>query len=427
MKYSTCKTLLVSALLGLAGGNAAAQQCQQWQRVNTPSPGTVSNFFIDAEEANGTVYALMFSTDSTQVRPPGEYRVLRRDGDTWTDLSGPDDEVLSNTEFNALGVAPDGETIYVGGLYFPTAVGQDPAPVMAVGDAGGNWGVPVEIEIPPTAVEPVSRRAAQILSIEVAANGTAFATGGAQGFGGGALGIDGTVPLFLVNDGSGWVETGVEPGQDWPGGSGIGGPGTRLNDMHLFATDDVWLAGRHDDNGTTGGGLLLHWDGTELTVEEDPRQGGVFLLRDFFGIDGNAPTALHAVGGNDIEQQPVGTMALRDIDGWSLLSTPWLTSVVEDLATASDVVVAADGTAWASTLFGASETPYYDGTQWSLRPFVPAGDAANGASVRRMAEATGTGTLWGFGFLNPDLGARESYAIQCSGVIFADGFEPSQP
>jgi len=321
MNYPTGNTLLIGMLLSLLCGLAPAQQCQQWQRVNTPSPGTVSNFFIDAEEANGTVYALMFSTDSSQVRPPGEYRVLRRDGATWTDLGGPDDEVLSDTEFEALGVAPDGETIYVGGFYFPSTVGQDPAPVMAVGDASGNWSVPMEIEIPPTVVEPVSRRAAQILSIEVAANGTAFATGGAQGFGGGALGIDGTVPLFLVNDGSGWVETGVEPGQDWPGGSGIGGPGTQLNDMHLFAADDVWLAGRHDDNGTTGGGLLLHWDGAALAIEEDPRQGGIFLLRDFFGIDGNAPTALHAVGGNDIEQQPVGTMALRDIDGWSLLST----------------------------------------------------------------------------------------------------------
>ena len=421
MKCSTCKALIVSALLGLAGGNATAQQCQQWQRVSTPSPGTVSNFFIDAEEANGTVYALMFSTDSTQVRPPGEYRVLRRDGDTWTDLGGPDDEALSNTEFNALGVAPDGETIYVGGLFFPQLVGQNSAPVIAVGDGNGNWGTPEEIEIPPTVVEPVSRRAAEILSVEVAPDGTAFATGRAQGFGGGQQGIDSAVPLFLVNDGSDWVETFVGPGQDWPGGDGEA-PGTVLRDMRAFAADDVWLAGAHSFNGTIPGALLLHWDGTTLAVEEDPREGGIFLGRDFFGIDGNAASELHAVGGTNFEQEPLGTMALRDAGGWSLLPTPWLTSVVEDLATASDVVVDNDGTAWASTLFGAAQTPFYDGASWSLRDFVPAQDAG-AASIRHMAEASDDGTLWGFGFFNDGSDPVQSYAINCSGTILTDGFE----
>jgi len=421
MRHLAHNTLIAGALLSLACGNASAQQCQQWQRVETPSPGAVSNFFIDAEEAHGTVYALMFSTDSTQVRPPGEYRVLRRDGDTWTDLGGPDSKGLSGTEFNALGVAPEGGTIYVGGLFFPGPTGQDPAPVVAEGDSAGNWSAPVEVEIPPTAVEPVSRRAAEILSIEVAPDGTAFAAGGAQGFGGGEQGIDSTVPLFLVNDGSGWVETGVEPGQDWPGGSG-NGIGTELNDMHLFAVDDLWLAGRHDDNGTIGGGLLLHWDGTALSVVEDPREGGIFLGRDFFGIDGNTATALHTVGGNDFDQQPLGTMAFRDAVDWSLLPTPWLTSVVEDLATASDVVVASDGTAWASTFFGAAQTPFYDGASWSLRDFVPIQDVS-GASVRHMAEATGDGSLWGFGFFNDGSGTVHSYSINCSGTIRADSFE----
>jgi len=111
MKCLSCNTLIAGALLSLAGANAPAQQCLQWQRVDTPGPGTVGNLFVDAEEANGTVYALMFSTDSTQVRPPGEYRVLRRDGDAWTALGGPDPDALNGTEFNALGVAPDGETI----------------------------------------------------------------------------------------------------------------------------------------------------------------------------------------------------------------------------------------------------------------------------------------------------------------------------
>ena len=295
---------------------------------------------------------------------------------------------------------------------------------MAVSDGAGNWSTPQEIQIPDTVVEPTGRRAAMINSVEVAPNGTVIAAGLAQGFGGGAQGIDTSVPLFLTNDGSGWVETGVEPGQDWPGG-GSQGTGTFINDALAVAADDIWLAGRHNANGTIAGGLILHWDGTTLNVIEDPDEtgGGLFLGRDFQGIDGDPLTGLHAVGGNLFEQEPLGTMALFDGVDWELLPTPWLTSVVEDLATASDIVVAADGTAWASTFFGAAQTPFYDGSEWSLRPFVPAQDAADGASVRYMAEATDDGSLWGFGWLNPDAGSQQSYAITCGDVIFASGFE----
>lgn len=418
---------LAAASLLLTGASLAveAQQCESWRRVDTPSPGAELNLFIDAEEANGTVYALLFSTDSTQVRPPGEYRVLRRDGNAWTDLGGPDDETLANvTEFQALGVASDG-TLYVGGLFFPLSIGRNSAPVMAVGDGTGNWSTPEEIEIPDTVVEPTQRRAADIRSIEVAPNGTVIAAGQALGFGGGAQGIDSTVPLFLINDGSGWVETGVEPGQDWPGGGGRG-PGIAIEDALTFADDDIWLVGRHDSNGTIPGGLVLHWDGATFNVIEDPDAGGgLFLGRDFNGVDGDPISGLHAVGGNLFVQpdEPLGTMALSDGVDWQLLPTPWLTSVVENLATASDIVVAEDGTAWASTLFGAAQTPFYDGAEWSLRPFVPGPDATNGASIRHMAEAADDGSLWGFGFRDRADGTRESYAMTCTGVIFADGFE----
>ena len=232
----------------------------------------------------------------------------------------------------------------------------------------------------------------------------------------------------MTNDGSGWVETGVEPGQDWPGGSQ--GAGTFINDAVAIAADDVWLAGRHSSNtGTIPGGLMLHWDGTTLNVIEDPDEtgGGLFLGRDFEGIDGDPLTGLHAVGGNLFEQEPLGTLALFDGFDWELLPTPWLNSVVEDLATASDIVVAADGTAWASTFFGAAQTPFYDGSEWSLRPFVPAQDAADGASIRYMAEATDSGSLWGFGKIDLPAGSfnGSSYAITCGDIVFASGFESS--
>ena len=428
-RMNTQKLIQMTTAVLLVGASMAghAQQCESWQRVDTPSPGSVRNFFVDAEEANGTVYALMFSTDSAQLRPPGEYHVLRRDGNTWTDLGGPDDEALGPfvTEYQALGVAPDG-TLYVGGWFFPTSIGRDAAPAMAVGDGAGNWSTPAEIQIPDSVVEPTQRRAAEIYSVEVAPDGTVIAAGSAQGFGGGQPGIDDDVPLFLVNDGSGWVETGVEPGQDWPGGSGDG-DFTVIFDSLVISNDDIWMAGRHSQNGTTSGGLILHWDGAMLNVIEEPSvsDGGLFLLRQFNAIDGDPGNALHAVGSNTFNQtgEPIGTLALFDGLDWELLPTPWLTDVVEDLATASDIVVAADGTAWASTVFGAAQTPFYDGSEWSLRPFVPAQDAAEGARIRHMAEATDDGSLWGFGWLNPDAGALQSYAITCGDVIFASGFE----
>ena len=294
----TVALMAVLAIMVSANPIWAAAPTVTWERVATPNPGIERNYFIVSEEAHGTVYALLVSTNSSQVRPPLKWNVLRRDGDTWTDLGGPTNSGdLLGLDFEALGVAPDG-TIWLGGSFFPRRVGSNPAPVVASWDPNNStWSDPVEIQIPDTAVQPTQRRAAFIRSIEVADDGTVFATGGASGFGGGTQGIDSSVPLFLVNTGSGFVETFVGPGQDWPGGSGRSA-GSFIADAIAFGPDDVWLAGRHSNNGTISGGLLLHWDGATLNVIEDPDStgGGLFLGRDLGGIDGNSPNTLHVAG-----------------------------------------------------------------------------------------------------------------------------------
>jgi len=404
--------ILGAAGLALAAGAASAQTpCGTWEVVDTPSPGTVNNFFVDAEEAGGTVYALLLSTDSPVVRPPWDFHVLRRDGDRWTDLGGPEnDPSMLGLELNALGVAPDG-TIWVGGLFFPRTVGRNPAPVVASRSPGGQWSALEEVTIPDTAVEPTQRRPAQIRSIEVAPDGTVFASGGAGGFGGGALGIDSSVPLFLVNDGSGFVETFVAPGQDWPGGSGRGA-GTFLNDAIAFAADDVWLAGRHSDNGTIAGGLLLHWDGETLGVEEDPDtpEGGLFLGRDLGGIDGERPESLMVAGQTlaDTLGPPFGTLGHYDGSDWSLAPTPWLGSVFDPVQSFDAIVTARDGTAWATGVFAETTTPFFDGSSWSLAPFIPEPPAGQLVRITELVES-GDGSLWGFGSLSP---MGTSYAVR---------------
>jgi len=389
-----------------------AEPCGSWEWVSTPNPGSVNNFFIDAEEANGSVYALLAGTDSTQVRPPLEWHVLRRDGQVWTDLGGPTNpDNLLGLEFNAIGVSPDG-TIWVGGSFFPQLLGQDEAPVVASFDpSSGTWSDPHEVQIPDTFVQPIQRRAASIESIEVAQDGTVFASGSAQGFGGGEAGIDSSVPLFLINDGSGFVETFVAPFQDWPGGSGRGTP-TSIEAAVVFAPDDVWLVGRHSDNGTTFGGLILHWDGSVLGVERGGNTaGGQFLLRDLGGIDGNATNDLRIAGQLDFSSSaPFGTLGSYDGTDWTLEPTPWLGSVFDPIQSFDEIVVADDGTAWATGVFAETQTPYFDGTSWSLQAFIPAVPTGSFVRMTAMAE-DGQGALWAFGQLAPD---GESYAVRLS-------------
>ena len=388
----TINTVACLAAIGIIGSPSLhAQPCGQWELVDTPNPGSVRNFFVDAEETPTSVYALMFSTDSPQVRPPGEYRVLKWENDQWVEVGSIGNTQALGLEYNAITVAPDG-TVWLGGLAFPRVIGRNPAPVVASLSPDGTWSGPEEIEIPDTVVVPTTRRSAIIESIESAPDGTIFASGLAQGFGGGQQGIDASVPLFLSNDGSGWEEVGVFPGQDWPGGAGVGA-GTFLYDMIAFAADDVWAVGRHGFNGTISGGLILHWDGSTLDVERGGNvAGGQFLGRDLGGIDGNSPTSLRVAGENILPEAPFGTIGHFDGSGWVLQDTPYATSQFSAFADMDHIVVADDGTAWATTVFAGSQTPYYDGQSWQLEPFSP----ISSVRVQAMAEA-GDGTLWAFG------------------------------
>ncbi len=247
-----------------------------------------------------------------------------------------------------------------------------------------SWDDPEMIELMPQTVYPFTDRGGSVEAIDVAPDGTVFAVGIAKGFGNG---LDASVPLFLFNDGSGWVEI-ADPDFNWPGS--LGGA-TVLKDVLAFSSDNVWAVGRHAAGQSIGaGGLVVHWDGTSLELIEDPGEGGIFLSRDLGGIDGNAPDDFWIVGDGSVVDGPTATLAHFDGTDFTLMPSPY-----PDVAAINHVAVADDGTAWATGVFADAKETYFDGTAWSLQPFA----AADPVRVQRMVR-DGDGVLWALGNVN---------------------------
>jgi len=367
--------------------------CSSWVQVPTLNPGLEQNGFIDADAGDGPVFALLRSTDTAGSGAIPTYHMLGRDGSGWTDLGEPDQNSGPGIPvWHAVAVAPDG-SIWVGGHMQPEPFATAEPAVSMYDPGSGIWSTPENIHLMAQTGDPFGDRGGTISAMDIAPDGTLFAVGNGTGFGG--TGNDGSVPLFLVHDGSGWTEI-ADPNFDWPGG-GVGA-GISLNDVIALSSDDVWAVGRHPaGDGVGAGGLLMHWDGSSLSLVVDPRVGNtLFIDRELGGIDAAGPDDIWVVGDGSAAGGPTATLAHYDGSTWSLAASPYPSVDALD-----HVVIAQDGSIWSTGVFADSLEAYFDGSGWSLQAFAPEPQVRVQAMVR-----DGDGVLWAFG----DINFADSYA-----------------
>lgn len=338
--------ILTFALAPALTSTVAFGQCEQWTAVATPNPSDVINVITASESNAQALHALLIADDSTSVGNPVEYHVLRREADQWTDLGGPELGQLDGPPaYSAMHVDAQGR-VWIGG----TSEADHDRPIIAEYD--GGWLAPQEIDLINQVIYPFYERGGAVYAMDTAPDGTIFAVGKALGYG---ITGDTSIPLFLVNSGFGWNEV-TQHDTDWPGS--ITG-GTRLTDVIAFASDNVWAVGQHaaEDGAYPTGGLIVHWNGSSLSIFEDPRTGGDFLNRPFEAMAANGPDDIWAVGGSPFTPE-TSTIAHFDGTQWTRIDSP-VTHPLRSLALDDD------GTAWAAPANPGSDIAYFDGMKWS--------------------------------------------------------------
>ncbi|MEQ8877292.1 MAG: hypothetical protein RIC49_12860 [Phycisphaerales bacterium] len=353
----------------------ALAQCD-WQRVDSPNPGDYANSFADAHaaDADGSpLYALLLADNTAAFGNPLDYLVYRRDAGDWVALPPPGRGSL-DTIPQYFGIHVDEQDrVFIFGTedFDEPSLQADPTITMY----DGFWREPVTINLGIIFGLPTFQRGGEIHAMDTAPDGTMFAVGKATGH---ARTDDGNIPLFMINRGGEWVEL-VPETMDFPGALD---PSTILTDVRAFAADDVWAVGAHgrnDDTGLDAGGLILHWNGSEITIVEDPRTGGEFEGFPLEKMDAMGPNNIIAVGGYVFD----GTSAIAHYDGteWTRVDSP-----VDD--TFLDVAFDEDGTAWATPFAAHPEIAFFDGSSWSARPAPRPEDFLNTLAT------DGDGAVW---------------------------------
>lgn len=372
---------LGASLFVLCGHRVTAQTPGgTWETVSVPEPGIFRNAIVDVATRGDQVFLLMRSTDLDGTAAPATFHLLEWTGSSWADHGQPGRGDLDNPpSFETLAVGPAGEVWLGGDVEWHPILPTRPALVRWSPTAG--WSVPEMIDLANATVYPNNERGGDVRALSVAPDGTAFAVGFASSFGNA---LDGSVPLFLVRRNGAWVEI-ADPNFNWPGSRGAG---TFFTDVAAFSSSEVWAVGRHSNGGgVTTGGLVVHFDGTALTLLEDPTQGGIFLGRDLGGMAALAPDDIWAVGDGTELGGPTTTLAHYDGTGWTLAASPFASSV--DL---EHVAFASDGTGWSTPIFAGEQAAFFDGNSWTSQAFTTTPD------VRIFGIAgTKSGALWAVG------------------------------
>lgn len=389
----------LAVALTLAAGllPAAAHAECSWDTVPTPNPSGVINVITDSESSAQALHVLLIEDNDPEVGNPVEVHVLRREGDGWVDLGGPGQGSLDTPPtYNALHV-DDAGAVWIGGI----SNDYHQRPVIARYD--GSWSAPMEIDLINQVLYPFHERDGRIRAIDTAPDGTLFAVGDATSYG---LTDDGSIPLFLVNDGSGWQEA-TQHETDWPGSFD---PNTYLTDVIAFSSTNVRAVGRHgaeDDGAHPDGGLIVHWDGASISIVEDPREGGSFLDHPLQAMAAFGPNDIRAVGGSFFN--PVtSTIAHYDGAEWTRIASPValpLYSIGQD----------DDGGAWAASVNIGSDIARFDGGQWTAEaPPVP-----NGNIVSLTQDPNGD--VWMLGETADTQSLALQYGCDCEGDMDGDG------
>lgn len=333
------------ALISTFSPAVALGECN-WVTIPTPNPSKVINVITDSESNAQSLYALLIADDSTAVGNPVDYHVIRREAGGWTDLGVPIIGQLNGPPSYFTIHEDDRGRVWLGG----TSEADYNRPLVTEYDHG--WQTPRAIDIGNQVKYPFYERGGKVYAIDTAHDGTVFAVGSAQNYG---LTDDNSIPLFLVNHGNGWDEV-TQYETDWPGSFD---PNTRLTDVIAFSSDNVWAVGWHPaEDGVYGaGGLIVHWDGSSLTIAEDPRNGGHFVGFPLEAMAANGPNDIWAVGGYPFNPQ---TSAIAHYDGtsWTRIESPVSLSL-------RSLALGDDGTAWAASVNSGSNLAYFDGGEWS--------------------------------------------------------------
>ena len=391
------RTIIITTAAALAA-NANAQ-CTDWQTVPSPNPSNVINAFEAADANADALYALLIQDDSQQVGNALVYHLLRRDADAWTDLGGP---LVGDPDAPHVYYALDAEGPWLGGT-----AEDDPSmkarPIVARRTPDG-WLAPEEIDLPNQVVYPFYDRGGRIYAMDTAPDGTIFAVGVAQNLG---LTDDSSIPLFLANDGTGWTEL-VQPTDEWPGAFGNA---TRLEDVVAFADDDVWAVGFHaaQEGEHPFGGLIVHWDGSDLIVVDGPSDAGDFLGYPFNALDARAPDDIWAVGGYVFDPMST-TIAHYDGTSWTRYEDPY-----PEPTPLYAVTVGNDGTTWATSTYADAPSALFDADAWTLQPPIVAG-----AHLTSMAHHP-DGRPWTLGSTTAGESAAAVLDCDCPADVNGDG------
>ena len=354
-------------------------QPASWEPVDSPSPGAALNTFLDVSAKDGPLHALLFSKDSSAPAAPATYTLYQRTNSGWTTAGVPPQGPLDHPpQYNALAATPDGAVWMGGDVEWHPII--NPRPAVVRWTDGGGWEPPEMIELMPMTVHPFTDRSGTIHAMDVASDGTVVVVGQAIGFGNA---LDTSLPLFLVNDGSGWTEV-IDPTFNWPAD---GRDGTALFDVVAFSATNVWAVGRHGTGAGVGeGGILVHYDGSSLNLVEDPRETGLLIGHPLRGIDASGPSDVWAVGDGSVTGNTTG-LVHYDGSEWTLVDSP-----APSIRGADEVVVRPNGDAWASDLFAQTDAFRWMGTEWTLAPFLPSGTR----DIRGM-DVDGSGVVWAVG------------------------------
>ncbi len=387
-----------SSVVSLAGlallvGAAAGGDCGAWTEVSVPSFGVVRDIVFDVDAKAGPVHLLMGSKDNLIVNGDQHFHVLRREGNAWIDLGEPDVSAIEAVSFghegviwSAIAVGPEG-SVWIGGEHEPLAqVNRGyQRPVFAHWSPGSGWSEPVSVVLATVTVEPFSPRGGSVLDMAVAPDGTVFASGLSGGWGG-LSENNGSIPMLIRHDASGWQEINV-PDRDWPGVRGV----TDANGVVAFAADEILTAGRHPGGNGVGSGALIvsYTPSAGDTFVETPAWGGGTNRMVANDIDATAPDNIWVVGEGGLLSE---TSLLMRFDGseWSIFPSPF-----PERNALQDVVVLPNGRAWAFPSTPGT-TPgllaMFDGSQWSAADFLP--DTPGSLNAINAAAADADGVVW---------------------------------
>lgn len=231
---------------------------QRWQIVPSPSPSPVPQLTTSGLDAADVVGGTLWAAGSTIRQDPvgfvgSHVLVLRYDGGAWEELPTPVTTQCSGSFIHGLKMFAPDHGIFVGWGCPLDGTGSQHGAVAMHWD-GASWTFPPLPDPYPPAygLEAVDG---------VAADDVWAVGGGSDG--------DWVGYVYVIRwDGTAWNHVPVE----LPAGH----LGARLFTVVALSPDDVWIGGRIQI-GTTIEPLVLHWDGSALTIVDAPAGGADFI------------------------------------------------------------------------------------------------------------------------------------------------------